>query len=102
MFRFANTIVSSAVNTSSSTSAVLARAMPRCLFSTTPQSFTANSIKIWGPNDQEVMSDELFGQGKMVVFGAPGAFTGTCTNMVPAYDKLAGEFQKHGFNVYCL
>ena len=55
---------------------------------------------------QDVTSEELWGQGRHVVFSLPGAFTPTCsTYQLPDFEKLIrdGEFAKYGIDsVSCI
>ena len=53
---------------------------------------------------QDVTSDEIFKERRIVVFALPGAFTPTCSeNHLPGYEKHYEEFKKLGIDeVYCL
>ncbi len=60
-----------------------------------------------GPNPfrwQDVQTGDVLGNGRVVVFSLPGAFTPTCSNeQCPAYERLYDEFQAAGVSeVYCL
>ena len=45
----------------------------------------------------EVNSREILGEGTVVAFGLPGAFTPTCSSEhAPRYDELAGALREHG------
>ncbi|NOX81976.1 MAG: peroxiredoxin [Alphaproteobacteria bacterium] len=60
-----------------------------------------------GPNPyrwQDVTSDELFKNRKVVLFALPGAFTPTCsTTHLPAYEALYDDFKALGIDdVICL
>lgn len=60
-----------------------------------------------GPNPfrwQDVTSDEIFKDKKVVVFALPGAFTPTCSNThLPGYEELYEDIKKTGINeIYCL
>jgi glutaredoxin/glutathione-dependent peroxiredoxin len=46
-----------------------------------------------------VTTTELFGKGKQVLFGVPGAFTGTCSNVhLPGFVKHAADFRAKGID----
>eukprot|EP01084_Bolivina_argentea_P041283 76174_1 len=46
---------------------------------------------------EQVTTDDLFKNKKVVLFGFPGAFTGTCQNQqVPSFNLNAPEFKKLG------
>lgn len=48
---------------------------------------------------QEVGTEELFAEHKVVVFSLPGAFTPTCsTAHVPRFNELAPVFRQHGID----
>jgi len=53
---------------------------------------------------QDVSSDDVFADKKIVLFALPGAFTPTCDSMhLPGYEKAYDEFKKLGVDeVYCL
>ena len=53
---------------------------------------------------QDVTSDDLFKNKKVVVFALPGAFTPTCSaSHLPRYNELYPVFQANGIDdVYCL
>ncbi|MFM6854420.1 MAG: peroxiredoxin [Sphingopyxis sp.] len=53
---------------------------------------------------QDVMTGELFGTGRHVVFSLPGAFTPTCSNsQLPGFEGLFGEFQAAGVaGIHCV
>jgi peroxiredoxin len=45
----------------------------------------------------DVNSDELLGQGRVVLFGVPGAFTPTCdTNHLPGFISTLPKIKAHG------
>jgi peroxiredoxin 5 len=45
----------------------------------------------------EVKTDELFGSGKSIIFGVPGAFTPGCSNThLPGYVENFGDFAAKG------
>lgn len=53
---------------------------------------------------QDVRSDDLFADKRVVVFSLPGAFTPTCSNyQCPRYDQLYTEIRSLGVDeVYCI
>lgn len=53
---------------------------------------------------QDVTTDELFANKKVVLFSLPGAFTPTCsTYQLPDFEKLYGEFKAKGIDdIYCV
>lgn len=53
---------------------------------------------------QEVMTGDLFGKGRQVVFSLPGAFTPTCSNsQLPGFEALYNEFKAAGVDdIYCV
>ncbi|PJE78416.1 Hybrid peroxiredoxin hyPrx5 [invertebrate metagenome] len=57
-------------------------------------------------NDEwvSVVSDELFADKTVIVFGLPGAYTPTCSSMhLPRYDELYNTFRQQGIDeIYCL
>lgn len=55
-----------------------------------------------GPREAETA--ELLGQGKVVLFAVPGAFTPTCSaKHLPGFVKLAGEFKTKGVDkIVCM
>ncbi|MEK7582060.1 MAG: peroxiredoxin [Patescibacteria group bacterium] len=60
-----------------------------------------------GPNPfrwQNVVSSEIFGDKKIVLFALPGAFTPTCSSThLPGYESLYDVFKELGIDeVYCL
>jgi peroxiredoxin len=60
-----------------------------------------------GPNPfrwQDVSSDDVFKNRKVVVFALPGAFTPTCSSThLPRYEELYEEMRAEGVDeVYCL
>jgi peroxiredoxin (alkyl hydroperoxide reductase subunit C) len=63
------------------------------------------SLKMVTPEGAKpATTQELFGKGKHVLFGVPGAFTGTCSNVhLPGFVKSAAEFKAKGVGqVACL
>jgi peroxiredoxin len=53
---------------------------------------------------QDVTSEDLFRDKKVILFSLPGAFTPTCsTYQLPDFEKLFPEFQKKGIEeIYCM
>jgi len=53
---------------------------------------------------EQVKTDELFKDKKVLMFSLPGAFTPTCsTYQLPDYEKLSKEFKKRGIDeIYCV
>jgi len=53
---------------------------------------------------QDLSTDEIFKNKKIVLFSLPGAFTPTCSSQhLPGYEAKYDEFQKLGVDeVYCL
>ncbi len=53
---------------------------------------------------QDVPSDEIFKEKRIVVFALPGAFTPTCSSThLPGYEKFYDEIKLQGVDeVYCL
>lgn len=53
---------------------------------------------------QEVTTDDIFKNRKVIVVALPGAFTPTCsTAHLPAYESLYDEFQQQGVDdIYCV
>jgi len=53
---------------------------------------------------QDVHSDEIFKDKRVVVFALPGAFTPTCSSThLPGYEKFYDEIKEQGIDeVYCL
>lgn len=53
---------------------------------------------------QDVSSNDLFANKKVVVFSLPGAFTPTCsTSHLPRYEELYEEFKKQGVDtIICI
>lgn len=62
---------------------------------------------IEGPNPfrwQDVQTGNIFGQGRIVLFSLPGAFTPTCSNsQLPGFEELYDEFRAAGVSeIYCI
>jgi len=54
-------------------------------------------------NWQDVATDDLFKNKKVVVFALPGAFTPTCSSKhLPGYEAKYDELKKYVDEVYCL
>ncbi|MET0504333.1 MAG: peroxiredoxin [Luteibacter sp.] len=52
---------------------------------------------------QTVTSTDVLGQGKVVLFAVPGAFTPTCSNKhLPGYIQSLDAFEQRGVKVACL
>jgi peroxiredoxin len=52
---------------------------------------------------QTVTSTDVLGQGKVVLFAVPGAFTPTCSNKhLPGYIESLDAFEQRGVTVACL
>jgi peroxiredoxin len=61
------------------------------------------SIEVVGRDIQPARTGALFAGRKVVLFGVPGAFTPTCSNLhLPAYVARFAEFQARGLDVMCL
>jgi peroxiredoxin (alkyl hydroperoxide reductase subunit C) len=66
-----------------------------------------HDASVEGPNPyrwQDVTTDEIFKDKKVVVFALPGAFTPTCSSThLPGYEEKYDEFKALGVDeVYCL
>ncbi len=53
---------------------------------------------------QDVSSEEIFNNRRVVVFALPGAFTPTCSSThLPRFEELYDKFNAHGVDdIYCL
>jgi thioredoxin-dependent peroxiredoxin len=53
---------------------------------------------------EDITTDELFSEKKIVIFALPGAFTPTCTSQhLPGYEKLYDQFKELGIDeVVCI
>jgi peroxiredoxin len=76
--------------------------VPKVVFKT-----RVRDSKVKGPNPfrwQDVISDEIFGNKKIVLFALPGAYTPTCSSThLPGYEKAYTQFKKLGIDeVICL
>ena len=60
-----------------------------------------------GPNPfrwQDVDTGELFGEGRHILFGLPGAYTPTCSNeQCPGFERLYDDFSAEGVaDIHCI
>ncbi len=60
-----------------------------------------------GPNPfrwQDVDTGELFGEGRHILFGLPGAYTPTCSNeQCPGFERLHDDFAAAGVaDIHCI
>lgn len=60
-----------------------------------------------GPNPfrwQDVDTGKLFGEGRHVIFGLPGAYTPTCSNeQCPGFERLYDDFQQNSVaDIHCV
>jgi glutaredoxin/glutathione-dependent peroxiredoxin len=61
------------------------------------------TVAIFRDGIQTTTSTELLGQGKVVLFAVPGAFTPTCSNRhLPGYVAHMDAFRERGVRVACL
>ena len=53
---------------------------------------------------QEVTTNDLFADKRVVLFSLPGAFTPTCsTYQLPGFEKMYNEFREVGIDeIYCV
>lgn len=52
---------------------------------------------------QDIATDEVFANAKVVLFGVPGAFTPTCSaKHLPGYVQNLAQFQAQGVKVVCM
>ena len=66
--------------------------IPNCTFKT-------RALGSW----QDVTTDDLFKNKKVVVFALPGAFTPTCSNThLPGFEAKYDEFLKYVDEIYCV
>ena len=60
-------------------------------------------VSIYQDGIKFVSAKELLGEGKVVLFAVPGAFTPTCSNKhLPGYIQHIEEFRARGVKVACL
>ena len=66
--------------------------------------FPAGKLLRVGEKGPEEVSTSELSQGRVAIFGLPGAFTGTCTNAhMPSFIRTADEFRAKGVNkIVCL
>jgi thioredoxin-dependent peroxiredoxin len=64
------------------------------------ENITEGNPYIW----QEVTTDQLFSDKRVVLFSLPGAFTPTCsTYQLPGFEKMYNEFREVGIDeIYCV
>lgn len=57
----------------------------------------ATFLRMGASGPEEVALSDLIGRGKAVIFGLPGAFTGTCTTAhVPSFIRTRSAFAEKG------
>ena len=66
--------------------------------------FPAGKLLRVGEKGPEEVSTSDLSQGRVAIFGLPGAFTGTCTNAhMPSFIRTADEFRAKGVSkIVCL
>jgi len=64
------------------------------------ENITEGNPYVW----QEVTTDQLFSDKRVVLFSLPGAFTPTCsTYQLPGFEKMYNEFREVGIEeIYCV
>ena len=64
------------------------------------ENITEGNPYVW----QEVTTDQLFSDKRVVLFSLPGAFTPTCsTYQLPGFEKMYNEFREVGIDeIYCV
>jgi peroxiredoxin len=61
------------------------------------------TVAVFDEGIQTHTSTDLFGDGKVVLFAVPGAFTPTCSNRhLPGYIQHIDDFAQRGVKVFCL
>ena len=78
------------------------KSVPRCTFHTRVRD---DSIKGDNPYKwQDVTSEDLFKEKKVILFSLPGAFTPTCdTYQLPDFEALYAAFRTKGIDaIYCM
>lgn len=61
------------------------------------------SIQVIDGEIRKCRTSELFAARKVALFGVPGAFTPTCSNVhLPGYVQLLPDFRQRGITVMCL
>ncbi len=84
--------------------------MTHVIQSTVPQVVFKTRVRdesVEGPNPfrwQEVSTDDIFKDKKVIIFALPGAFTPTCSNThLPGFEQTYDEFKSLGIDeIYCL
>lgn len=68
------------------------------------QALPAGSLLRVGENGPEAVDTAELAKGRTVVFGLPGAYTGTCTNAhMPSFIRTAQQFRDKGYErIVCL
>ncbi len=68
------------------------------------QRVPTTTVRVLKDDGVDEVSTDVLLQGKVVVFGVPGAFTPTCTNQhLPGYVKHAEDFRKKGVDaIFCV
>jgi peroxiredoxin len=62
-----------------------------------------HSLNLFKDGIQTVSSTDTLGQGKVVLFAVPGAFTPTCSNRhLPGYVQHMEDFRERGIKVACM
>jgi peroxiredoxin len=64
----------------------------------------AKVLRMGADGPEEVQMTDLAGSGKVVLFGLPGAYTGTCTTAhVPSFIRTKADFEAKGVDaVICV
>lgn len=64
----------------------------------------ATVLRMGADGPEEVQMADLAGSGKVVLFGLPGAYTGTCTTAhVPSFIRTKADFEARGVDaVICV
>lgn len=61
------------------------------------------TLTVFKDGIETVTSTDVLGQGKVVLFAVPGAFTPTCSNKhLPGYIQHMEDFRERGVKVACL
>ncbi|MAN56075.1 MAG: peroxiredoxin [Paracoccus sp. (in: a-proteobacteria)] len=70
----------------------------------TGQTFPQGSLLRVGEKGPESVSTAELAEGRVALFGLPGAFTGTCTNAhMPSFVRTAPKFREKGIDrIVCL
>ncbi|SNT72898.1 peroxiredoxin [Paracoccus seriniphilus] len=66
--------------------------------------FPGGTLLRVGENGPEAVDTAELGKGRTVIFGLPGAYTGTCTNAhMPSFIRTAQQFRDKGISrIVCL